>query len=578
METRRSSLPPGSHPPLDLLRAARRALLTAYTWIGAPYGGFSTASNWEVTSSGATSTVAPGAGDDVTIPLGGQVYVTSSTTVNSVNCQGQLYLSGGTFTVTNADSGASWSIEYLEVEYSDASFAASGGTSTINSGQSYGPLTAGAGATINLGGGFAFLNSATIGMDGSGTFVISSQVDVVDQSMPVSANLILNASGQALLGEPYGGGGLPGGSGSLVVGSGSTVTVASGSIDNLPVTISSGATLNFDGNADLASSIANSGTINIAGSATFVITLDGSSSITNNAGGNINLNSPATLGGDQGSSFTNDGTLNVSLPSGDSFGIGITLTLAQGSSINVKSGDLSIGVYSFTLSPTVTDAGSLAIAPGSLVDFAGPLVLASTSALTVQVSSATAGQAIGGQFTVTPPLEAPSIALGGSLTVQDASGFVPTLGQSYPILTPAPTGSFATTSFPTSPGGGPYYSGANSTYQSDGTTSTSYNLTALAGVSGAPTGLAILAADDDEGPGVTFFNQPQLTGQAPANTTVDVYENPGPKQVLIAQGTTNSAGTFVLMPTVAFSPGAYTLAAVAVTPGARPARRARRSR
>ena len=84
--------------------------------------------------------------------------------------------------------------------------------------------------------------------------------------------------------------------------------------------------------------------------------------------------------------------------------------------------------------------------------------------------------------------------------------------------------------------------------------------------SAAPTGLAILPADDTAGPGTTAIHAPRLTGAAVPNILVQVYENAGTdKAVLVAAGNANPAGTFTLPTSPALAPGTYTLGAVEVS-------------
>jgi hypothetical protein len=94
-----------------------------------------------------------------------------------------------------------------------------------------------------------------------------------------------------------------------------------------------------------------------------------------------------------------------------------------------------------------------------------------------------------------------------------------------------------------------------------GAASAPYSLTILT-VPTAPTSLAIYAADDSGGPGVTAFHAPRLTGAAQAGTSIQIYDQ---NKRLVATATTLSNGTFVATPAVTFTPGTYQLTAYAIS-------------
>jgi hypothetical protein len=98
------------------------------------------------------------------------------------------------------------------------------------------------------------------------------------------------------------------------------------------------------------------------------------------------------------------------------------------------------------------------------------------------------------------------------------------------------------------------------------TASTAYSLT-ITPPPPAPTGLAIFPADDTSGPGTTTLASPRLTGQTQANLAVQIYELVSGNQRLVAAGTANPNGTFVVSPVVSFAVGNHTLIAVAIDAG-----------
>ena len=52
-----------------------------------------------------------------------------------------------------------------------------------------------------------------------------------------------------------------------------------------------------------------------------------------------------------------------------------------------------------------------------------------------------------------------------------------------------------------------------------------------------------------------------------ANVLVEIYENPGPARILVAQGNANGSGVFVLTTLTKLAPGKYTLAAISQDAG-----------
>ena len=78
----------------------------------------------------------------------------------------------------------------------------------------------------------------------------------------------------------------------------------------------------------------------------------------------------------------------------------------------------------------------------------------------------------------------------------------------------------------------------------------------------APTGLTLYPTAGT----TTASTQPQLTGRTSVGGLVEVYSNPGPKAVLVAQGYSNGSGVFVLT-TSKLTPGKYTLEAIAKDAG-----------
>ena len=91
------------------------------------------------------------------------------------------------------------------------------------------------------------------------------------------------------------------------------------------------------------------------------------------------------------------------------------------------------------------------------------------------------------------------------------------------------------------------------------TTSASLAVTVDTTADGAPTGLALLAADDTgtQGDGITTFTQPVITGSGTAGDSVTLYDG----ATLIGTGTVGVGGTFAITPTGAFSLGAHTITA-----------------
>ncbi len=87
------------------------------SWVGLSSGDWNTPDNWSTES-------VPGANDDVSIGAGNTVNFSSGTsTINSLNCQGTLTVSGGSFTVSGGSA-----INELKVKGADAYFD---GTTTI---------------------------------------------------------------------------------------------------------------------------------------------------------------------------------------------------------------------------------------------------------------------------------------------------------------------------------------------------------------------------------------------------------------------------------------------------------------
>ena len=226
-----------------------------------------------------------------------------------------------------------------------------------------------------------------------------------------------------------------------VAGFPATLNVTSGTLVNAPTgTISVLAGLG-GGARTLGLKLDNQGTVTIGIPTTLAFA---SASHQNEAGGTINLSGGDLTVTQSGTSpsFTNAGTISIAASQ--------TLSFNTGTFTNVSAGTLS-GFGTLAVSAPVAFSNAGTIAPGAspgVFHITGPCPMTSTSTLNVELGGTVAGTGYD-QLAVTG-----AVTQNGTLNLSLVNGFVPTVGQSFSILTsPAATGSFGTVNAPSLGGG-----------------------------------------------------------------------------------------------------------------------------
>ncbi len=170
-----------------------RCLLSSFHWASDSSGDWNNAANWVDQDD---NPGVPGPNDDATIGYSG-VTVTSrqSNTVGSLDDDGSLSLTGGTFAV-----GSDSSLAQLTVA-AGATFQVSGGTTTLSGGSADSvvgsTVSVASGATLDLTGGNVDLNSGAA-LTGAGEYLVDGAT--VNVNTPLAAPTDLDLRGGSLAG------------------------------------------------------------------------------------------------------------------------------------------------------------------------------------------------------------------------------------------------------------------------------------------------------------------------------------------------------------------------------------------
>jgi hypothetical protein len=293
----RKAGPPRFRPLLEMLE--ERSVPSTVNWIGTANGSFTDATNWQDAVTGANRV--PGAGDDAVVGINVVVTDSSTTTVNSLTMsQGQLQLTGGTFTVNN--QGQNSSLHQLVVQ-TGATFQTAGGATNVNANSTVtGTLSVTSGATMAFAAGSQAFNTGT-SLQGTGLYLLSGSTLSINAAITAPTDFEMT-------------GGTLTGTGTYTVASGSTFNWAGNSTMNGggTTTIASGATLTIDGPGIKT---LDNYTINNAGTTTW--TGAGGLTITDNATfsntGTFNAETDQDIGGNSGT-FANAGTFIKTSPGG----------------------------------------------------------------------------------------------------------------------------------------------------------------------------------------------------------------------------------------------------------------------
>jgi hypothetical protein len=425
-----------------------RLLLSTITWILNGSGDFANAANWN------TGTV-PGPSDDAIINLTGITITSSqSPTVNSLQCSGQLMITGGIFTINNGGTANSH-ISTLAID-SGTALQVLANSLFINGGSSAGSLVAAGGAAIKLGNDQFSMNAGSA-LLGTGLFFVAGGMLTFNVNENAPANFqvdggAVNGPGILTITNTFtwSGGNLDG-NGSTVVPIGTTLNISGANFKYL----TSGHTLNIAGTATWTDSGDLDGSpgsvLNITSTGTFNVETDavsgsggaGAGVIFNNSGVFTKSDTTGTTAF-QGNRFNNLGTVNVEsgtlsfdtnyTQSAGTTTVSAGATLASSGTVNIQGGTLDgLG----TINADVSNAGTVGTA-------------SSTGTLTItrsytQTSTGTLNIQIGGaaQFD-TIAIGGPAV-LGGTLNISLINNFMPSAGQAFQMLTFASaSGGFST--------------------------------------------------------------------------------------------------------------------------------------
>jgi hypothetical protein len=412
-----------------------RRLLSTITWIQNSSGDFNNAANWDAGR-------VPGATDDAIINITGITITSSqSPTVNSLQCSGQLAITGGVFTINNGGNANSH-ISTLVIDTGTALQVLSNSL-FINGGSSAGSLVAAGGAAIKLGNDQFSMNAGSA-LIGSGLFFVAGGMLTfnVDENAPANFQVdggAVNGPGVLTITNTFtwSGGSLDG-SGTTVVPSGTTLNISSANFKYL----TGGHNLNIGGTATWTDSgeldgspgsmINNSGTFNVETDAVSGSGGAGAGVIFNNSGVFTKSGTTGTTAF-QGNRFNNLGTVNVqsgtlSFDSNYTQTAGVT-TVSPGAALT-SSGTVSIqgGLLDGlgTVNADVTNAGTVSTS-------------SSTGTLTItrsytQISPGTLDIQIGGSGQFDTLAVGGAATLGGTLNISLINGFTPSAGQAFKIL------------------------------------------------------------------------------------------------------------------------------------------------
>lgn len=267
--------------------------------------------------------------------------------------------------------------------------------------------------------------------------------------------------------------------------------------------------------------LTNDGTINFNAGPGSIGTRTLSGAVSNDSGHAINVNFPVGVGPSQPPQITNAGDVDVG--SGQTLNLsgsytqssGITNLGGSGAKLVVPGTLLNGGQLtgSGTVQGDLTNGATVAPSPSpATINVTGNYTQSSAGALSAQVTSTGADK-----LAVTG-----TAALDGGLQISTASGFTPTVGQQFQVLTGSSvSGTFATT---TGLGSGPYsvsYNPANVT------------LTTLASSVGAmftPSSLTFGSPSDTIAAGSTVHETLKITASGTASLVIGTLSLTGPQQ------------------------------------------------
>ena len=379
-----------------------RCLMSSFHWASDVSGDFNSAANWVDQSD---NPGVPGPNDDATIGYSG-VTVTSSqsNTVGSLNDEGALALTGGTFAVANDSSVAQLTVA------AGATLQVSGGTTTLSGGSADSVLSStvsvASGATLDLTGGTVDLNSGAA-LTGAGEYLFGDATVNVNTPLAAPADLDLMAGTLA-------------GAGPLTVTNTGTVLIPDHTGYNLDgLTLVNTGTVQFGQGVGAYLNFFNLAVINNQGTFNFdgADSLGGTGTINNTSTGAVLASVPPTQSLSMGGVTFNDlgGTIEVgsgNLDLGEGVSQGGTYTVAAGSDLELANGN------NRTISGTFTGSGGGTV---SILTLDHSLYLADSGA----TFDFPAGmlQLVGGSITVVTAGANPVLLNSGFMTVSAGGEF-----------------------------------------------------------------------------------------------------------------------------------------------------------
>jgi hypothetical protein len=355
---------------------------------------------------------------------------------------GNLSLGGGTATFTNhglLKKSAGTNTTTIGVPLnSDGTVEVDAGTLSLSNGGSASGSFSIAGGTVSIPSGtFTFLDGAqgtgtgTLSITG-GTASLPTGASASVQNLALSSGALNGAGSLTVTGQLSWTGGTMSGTGQTVA-KGSLAVVATGAYPTLD-----GRTLDNQGSATCT--IAN-----------YQFYLQNGATVINEAAAtwDFQTNGNLSLGGGT-ATFTNHGLLKKSAGTGTT---GVGVTLSNDGTIEVDSGTLS-------LSNAPTNANTMTVAAGATLSLTGNFSEPASGILNIQIGGTSASQY--GVLAITG-----SATLAGTLNVSLVNGFVPAVGNTFPVITyGSHTGTFDTInglSLPNNESFTPSYNAANFT-------------------------------------------------------------------------------------------------------------------
>jgi hypothetical protein len=351
-------------------------------------------------------------------------------------------------------------------------FTTAGNTTTGGNFENDGTLTVGASSTFTVAGNLA--NYDGVSTLTGGTYLLTGTFQFTGANVQTNAativlngpaahitdlsgndalgpNLALNAAGASLTvqnGYNFTTAGAFENDGTLTVGNNSTFTVSGNDTDTGTLNVLAGGTLSLPSGGTASGAVSVAGTLIVGAGATFTdsgsygqtgtllvqagATATLSGAFSNFAGGTLSGGTYDLLGTLQfANAVVTTNAANLIL---DGSGAGITDlsgndALGPNLALNAVGGHLTVlDGYSFTTAGNFENDGTLTIGVGSAFNVSGNFTQGAAATLVIQLGGTSAGQF--GQLTVSG-----TATLAGTLSVTLVNGYVPTTGDTIPVLT-----------------------------------------------------------------------------------------------------------------------------------------------